>query len=121
MPDSPYEHGIFQLEIVIPEKYPFDPPRLRFITKVYHPNIDEAGRVCLDLLKPQPTGTWRPTVMIEGLLIAVQFLLGQPNPDNPLMQDIANEFKLNKNEFERKAKEWTLKYAIQCNVKSLEA
>lgn len=113
MPGSPYENGLFKIEVDIPDKYPFEPPRLRFVTKVYHPNIDDSGRICLDLLKPQPKGTWRPTVMLEGLLIAVQYLLGQPNPDDPLMPDIANEFRFNRSDFERKAKEWTAKNAVK--------
>ncbi|KAL0278148.1 UNVERIFIED_CONTAM: hypothetical protein PYX00_000054 [Menopon gallinae] len=112
-PGSPYENGIFKIDIVVPEGYPFDPPRLRFITKVYHPNIDEGGRICLNLLKPQPEGSWRPTVIIEGLLVAVQHLLNQPNPDDPLVTEIAHEFRNNKSEYERKAREWTVKYALQ--------
>lgn len=111
--DTPYESGVFKLEILIPDKYPFDPPQTRFITPVYHPNIDVGGRICLDLLKMPPKGTWKPTVTVSDLLMSIQLLLAEPNPDDPLMVDIAEEFRFNKPEFTRVAKEWTLKHAMQ--------
>ena len=62
-----------------------DPPQLKFLTKVYHPNIDHStGLICLDLLKMPPQGKWRPTHNISLILIAVQQLLSDPNPSDPL-------------------------------------
>jgi ubiquitin-protein ligase len=71
-------------------RYPFEPPCLRFVTPVYHPNVDVAGRICLDLLRLPPKGTWRPVVTLSGLLTSLQLLLTQPNPDDPLMADIVS-------------------------------
>lgn len=105
---TPYEGGLFQLEVNISEKYPFEPPRVKFTTPVYHPNIDSTGLICMDLLKMPPKGGWKPTISLENLLMAVQMLLGNPNPDDPLMMEIADEFKYNKAEFERKARAFML-------------
>lgn len=109
--DSPYEDGVFKLEITIPENYPFSPPAMRFLTKVYHPNIDDNGLICLDLIKMPPKGNWKPTISLEGLLIAVRMLLKYPNPDDPLMAEVGSEYKLCKHEFEKKARLFTEKYA----------
>jgi len=49
--DSPYESGIFRLELFLPADYPMAPPKVRFLTKIYHPNVDKLGRICLNILK----------------------------------------------------------------------
>ena len=107
------------MAVEIPHKYPFIPPRVYFLTKIYHPNINEEGRICMDILKCQPEGNWKPTFTIESILIAVQLLMSQPNPEDPLMGAIANEYKFNKTEFDRKASEWTLKYASEFFLKTI--
>ena len=85
---SPYENGTFELELVLSNRYPFEPPKLRFITPIYHPNIDSTGRICLDLLKMPPTGSWKPSLNICVLLTSLRLLLSAPNPSDPLMVDI---------------------------------
>lgn len=112
---SPYEGALFELELEIPDRYPFVPPRLKFITPVYHPNIDTQGRICMDLLKMPPNGGWKPTISLENLVVAAQSLLGNPNPDDPLMIEIAEEYKFNKKEFERKAKKLAQQHGKNCD------
>ncbi|XP_033321442.1 ubiquitin-conjugating enzyme E2 T [Megalopta genalis] len=103
---SPYSGTIFELEINIPEEYPFEPPQITFKTPVYHPNIDDKGRICLDLLNMPPKGVWKPTIGLQNLLDAVQSLLGNPNPDDPLMAEIAEEYKFNRLKFDRKVRKF---------------
>lgn len=64
-----------------------EPPKLRFITPVYHPNIDAEGRICLDLLNPPPKGAWKPSLNIGTLLSSIALLLADPNPDDGLVTD----------------------------------
>ena len=88
--DSPYEKGCFSLSIEIPQRYPFEPPRVRFNTPIYHPNIDSEGRICLDTLKMPPQGSWSPSVNINTLLLTIRLLMGSPNADDGLMPDIVS-------------------------------
>ncbi|XP_066481544.1 ubiquitin-conjugating enzyme E2 T [Tiliqua scincoides] len=116
--NTPYEKGIFDLEVVVPERYPFEPPKMRFLTPIYHPNIDSAGRICLDVLRLPPKGAWRPSLNIATLLTSVQMLMNEPNPDDPLMADISSEYKYNKQAFLRNARQWTEKHARQTTMAS---
>ncbi|XP_034235787.1 ubiquitin-conjugating enzyme E2 T-like [Thrips palmi] len=115
---TPYESGVFKLDVSITDRYPYEPPMVRFKTPVYHPNIDTSGRICLELLKLPPTGCWRPVVTIEGVLLAIQSLMATPNPDDPLMDGIARQYVTDKKEFERSAKEHTLLHACQTQPNS---
>lgn len=117
--NTPYEGGLFSLEIKVPERYPFEPPKMRFLTPIYHPNIDNAGRICLDALKLPPKGAWKPSLNIATVLSSIQLLMVEPNPDDPLMADISSEYKYNKQVYLEKAKRWTEKHAFQQN-KGLE-
>ncbi|KAJ5075765.1 ubiquitin-conjugating enzyme e2 36-like isoform x1 [Anaeramoeba ignava] len=105
---SPYEGGVFHLELFVPDEYPMVPPKARFLTKIYHPNIDKVGRICLNILKKQ----WVPTLQIRTLLISIQALLAAPNPEDPLDPQVAKHWKENEPEALKTAREWTLKYAI---------
>jgi len=108
--DSPYAGGTFNLDIRIPDRYPFEPPEVSFITKIYHPNIDESGRICLDILKPKPSGNWKPCLNLSSVLTCIRLLMSSPNPDDPLIADIAAEYKFSKPLFLEKAKDYTKKF-----------
>uniref|UniRef100_H2ZDB6 Ubiquitin-conjugating enzyme E2 T n=1 Tax=Ciona savignyi TaxID=51511 RepID=H2ZDB6_CIOSA len=110
--ETPYDGGIFSIEVSIPDRYPFEPPKAKFITPIYHPNIDSGGRICLDALKMPPQGAWKPSLNIGSILTTIQLLMSEPNPDDPLMADISAEYKYNKQKFIQKAIEHTRQYAL---------
>ena len=104
-----YEGGIFKLEIWLPDAYPMEPPKVLFRTKIYHPNIDKLGRICVDILKPDK---WSPAIMIRSLLLSIQSLMSAPNLEDPLDADIANFWKSNPEAAMNMARQWTKSYAI---------
>lgn len=109
--DTPYHNGVFRLELNIPPEYPLKPPRVRFVTPIYHPNIDSQGRVCLDTLTMPPKGAWKPSLNIATLLTTVQALMSSPNVDDGLMVEITDEYRRNPGLFREKARQHTLKHA----------
>ena len=105
--DSPYEGGIFFLNIKFPSDYRFKPPKFTFTTKIYHPNINSNGSISLDIIMDQ----WSPALKISKILISISSLLSDPNPDDPINFEAANLYKKNKYEYYKKAREWAIKYA----------
>lgn len=104
---TPFQGGIFFLDIFYPTDYPFKPAKFRFTTKLYHPNINSDGGICLDILKEQ----WSPALTTSKVLLSICSLLCDPNPDDPLVPEIANLYKKDKNKYNQKAREWTQLYA----------
>ena len=100
--DSPYQGGVFFLNIHFPTDYPFKPPKCTFITRIYHPNINSNGSISLDILQDQ----WSPVLSIGKVLLSISSLL-----TDPLVPEIANLYKSDRKKYEATAKEWTKKYA----------
>lgn len=109
--DTPYAKGSFKLRVTVPQRYPFEPPKVCFVTPIYHPNIDSAGRICLDILNMPPKGAWKPSVNISTLLTSIRLLMSHPNPDDGLMVDITQQYVTDRPQFERIAIERTRQHA----------
>jgi len=107
-PDSPYQGGVFFLTIHFPTDYPFKPPKVAFTTRIYHPNINSNGSICLDILRSQ----WSPALTISKVLLSICSLLCDPNPDDPLVPEIARIYKTDREKYNELAREWTRKYAM---------
>jgi ubiquitin-conjugating enzyme E2 N len=106
--DSAYDKGIFKLELFLPDDYPMVPPKVRFLTRIYHPNVDRLGRICLDILKDK----WSPALQIDKVCLSIQLLLAAPNPDDPLDNKVAAHWKKSEADAIKTAKEWTKKHAM---------
>lgn len=106
--ETPYFGGTFLIDIVIPNNYPFSAPKITFNTKIYHPNIDREGLICLEILNDG----WKPTSTIEEALSLVRELLIHPDPNNPVMPEIAALYNSNREKYTEKAIFWTHKLAM---------
>ena len=120
-PDSPYEGGEFHLIMKLTSLYPETPPLIKFLTQVYHPNIcffKDLGSICLSILDVD----WSPNYTISQALLAIYCLLTDPNPDDPMKREIAKLYKENREEYNKRARNWTQKYALpNSNSSSLYA
>ena len=104
-----YHGGFFVLKLSIPLDYPDSPPKVHFDTKIFHPNIDESdGRVCINILD---YGIWNNTKRIIDILLAVYYLLINPNPNSPLNEEAANLYNTDKTQYLSKCNEYVRKYA----------
>ena len=104
-----YEGGVFELEIIVPLKYPFIAPKIKFKTPIMHPNVDDSGRICLDSLTNQKE--WTPKYNISYLLLQIQSLMSKPNFDDPLQPDLAALFKSRPEVYKQNVFEYTQNFA----------
>ena len=106
--DTCYQGGIFDVDIIIPDDYPFKPPKMKFDTKIWHPNISSVtGAICLDILKNE----WTPALTIRTALISLQALMCEPVPNDPQDAVVAKQYMSNINLFNETAKHWVEEYA----------
>lgn len=124
--NAPYNKGAFRIEINFPAEYPFKPPKICFKTKIYHPNIDEKGQVCLPIISAE---NWKPatktdqgritnldkiffvnnTHFLFAVIQSLVALVNDPEPEHPLRADLAEELLKDRKKFFKNAEEFTRK------------
>ena len=105
---TPYEGGTYQLSFKIPNNYPYSPPKAKFITKVWHPNISSVtGAICLDILKDN----WASALQLRTVMLSLQALLSAPEPDDPQDAVVASQYKNDREKFNQTAQYWAHKFA----------
>lgn len=95
-----YKSGAFRFSVDISDNFPIDPPRIKCLQKIYHPNIDLEGNVCLNILRED----WSPVLSLNSVLLGLNFLFLEPNPNDPLNKDAANMLVKNPATFVRNVK-----------------
>jgi len=96
--DTPFEDGTFKLTITFTEEYPNKPPTVRFVSKMFHPNVYADGGICLDILQNR----WSPTYDVSAILTSIQSLLDEPNPNSPANSVAAQLYQENRREYEKR-------------------
>ena len=105
--DTPYGGGTFILTVDFPETYPDSKPEVRFVNKIYHLNVCESnGHICISTLNQ-----WKAKTPMVDVISAIFALFYDQNPDSPYSGTMAREYRTNRAEFNRKAMEWTKKFA----------
>jgi ubiquitin-conjugating enzyme (huntingtin interacting protein 2) len=106
--DTPYAGGLFSVDILIPSEYPMSAPKMKFLTKIWHPNVSSVtGAICLDILKDQ----WSPALTLKTALLSLQALMCAPEPSDPQDAEVANMYTRNYEQWKTTASFWTQTYA----------
>ncbi|MCJ1448421.1 MAG: E2 SUMO-conjugating protein ubc9 [Stictis urceolatum] len=95
--------GLFKVDLLFPDEYPTKPPKCKFTPPLFHPNVYPSGTVCLSILNEEEG--WKPAITVKDILLGIQSLLDEPNPDSPAQADAYNLFKKDKESYARKVQQ----------------
>jgi len=90
-----YKGGKFHFSFNISTNYPHEPPKVKCTQKIYHPNVDTEGNVCLNILRED----WKPVLNLNAILVGLQFLFLEPNAEDPLNKEAAEELRRDRDAF----------------------
>ncbi|RIA89811.1 ubiquitin-conjugating enzyme/RWD-like protein [Glomus cerebriforme] len=100
---TPWENGVYKMVMTFPEDYPSKPPKCKFIPALFHPNVYPSGTVCLSILNEEEG--WKPAITIKQILLGIQNLLDEPNPDSPAQSDAYMLYKKDRVAYEKRIKQ----------------
>ncbi|KAB8606221.1 hypothetical protein FH972_025852 [Carpinus fangiana] len=98
-----WEHGLFKLTVTFPDEYPTKPPKCKFSPALFHPNVYPSGTVCLSILNEEEA--WKPAITLKDILIGIQSLLDEPNPESPAQADAYTLFKRDPEAYKKKIRQ----------------
>eukprot|EP00128_Syssomonas_multiformis_P010627 Colp12_sorted_trinity150504_noHs@2040 len=110
-PDTLYEGGFFKAELTFPVEYPLRPPKMKFITEIWHPNVHTNGDVCISILHEpgedkygyeKASERWLPIHTVETIMLSVISMLSDPNDESPANLDAAKEWRESRDAFKKK-------------------
>jgi len=104
-----WENAVYPITITFPEDYPSKPPKIKFPAGFYHPNVYPSGTICLSILNEEED--WRPAITLKQIVLGIQELLNNPNPDSPAQEPAWRAFGKDRPTYEKKVKEQALKYS----------
>lgn len=110
---SPYAGGVFLLDIHFSDQHPFKAPKVTFQTKVFHPNINQQGGLCLET-------SWCPITTILHVLLVIYARFNDPDPDDPIDFEIAHIYKTQRTQYEERARVWTKKFATASQISAID-
>ncbi|VDD97325.1 unnamed protein product [Enterobius vermicularis] len=122
-PDTLYEGGFFRAVLEFPKEYPQRPPKMRFLSEIWHPNIDKEGNVCISILHEpgddrwgyeKPEERWLPVHTVETILLSVISMLADPNHESPANVDAAKMQRENFPEFKKRVAACVRKSQEEC-------
>lgn len=99
--NSPYQDGTYELQIDIPNNYPLSPPKIKFITKMYHPNVYSNGNICVDILREDQ---WSPSLKISTALLSIRSLFTDPDPSSSANPEAGRLYVKNREKFNENVK-----------------
>ena len=109
--DSLYHPGVYRVRLELPEQYPLKSPSVGFVTRIFHPNVDErSGSICLDVLNQ----TWSPMFDLLNIVdVFLPQLLLYPNPQDPLNSEAASLLLKRPNLYAKRVREAVRLYALR--------
>ncbi len=100
---TPWEGGLYKINLKFPEDYPVLPPKCVFEKKLFHPNVYPSGAVCLSIINDEED--WRAGLKVKDILLGIQDLLANPNNKSPAQKEAFESYNKKSDEYRRKVRE----------------